>query len=130
MSKVATKDLAGAALDYAVALARGLKPFAFTEQDYGQAKHRPLSRWVGINVNPTGHDRFNPSEVWDHGGPIIEEAFIAVEPWSRGNKRWAAKILTANSSYRTSGPTPSIAAMRCYVLSRLGDEVDIPEELL
>ena len=28
------------------------------------------------------------------------------------------------------GPTPLIAAMRCYVASKLGDDVDIPEELL
>lgn len=28
------------------------------------------------------------------------------------------------------GPTPLIAAMRCYVASKLGDEVDIPEELV
>lgn len=28
------------------------------------------------------------------------------------------------------GPTPLIAAMRCYVASKLGDEVEIPEELL
>lgn len=27
------------------------------------------------------------------------------------------------------GPTPLIAAMRCYVASKLGDEVEIPEEL-
>ena len=29
-----------------------------------------------------------------------------------------------------SGPTPLIAAMRCYVASKLGDEVDVPEELV
>jgi hypothetical protein len=28
------------------------------------------------------------------------------------------------------GPTPLIAAMRCYVASKLGDEVDVPEELM
>lgn len=28
------------------------------------------------------------------------------------------------------GPTPLIAAMRCFVASRLGDEIEIPEELL
>jgi hypothetical protein len=28
------------------------------------------------------------------------------------------------------GPTPLIAAMRCYVASKLGDEVEIPAELL
>lgn len=27
------------------------------------------------------------------------------------------------------GPTPLIAAMRCYVASKLGDEVEIPDEL-
>lgn len=28
-----------------------------------------------------------------------------------------------------SGPTPLVAAMRCYVASKLGDEVELPEEL-
>jgi hypothetical protein len=28
------------------------------------------------------------------------------------------------------GHTPLIAAMRCYVASKLGDEVEIPQELL
>jgi hypothetical protein len=31
---------------------------------------------------------------------------------------------------RAEGPTPLIAAMRCYVASKLGDTVEIPEELL
>jgi hypothetical protein len=30
---------------------------------------------------------------------------------------------------RGYGPTPLIAAMRCYVASKLGDEVELPEEL-
>jgi hypothetical protein len=29
----------------------------------------------------------------------------------------------------SEGPTPLIAAMRCYVASKLGDEVEIPSEL-
>ena len=28
------------------------------------------------------------------------------------------------------GPTPLIAAMRCYCSFKLGDEVDVPEELM
>lgn len=28
------------------------------------------------------------------------------------------------------GPTPLIAAMRCYVSSKLGDEVEVPKELV
>jgi len=31
--------------------------------------------------------------------------------------------------YISEGPTPLIAAMRCYVLSKLGEEIEIPEEL-
>ena len=35
-----------------------------------------------------------------------------------------------DESAGTRGPTPLIAAMRCYVASKLGDEVDVPEEFL
>ena len=31
--------------------------------------------------------------------------------------------------YLEHGPNPLIAVMRCYVASKLGDEVNIPEEL-
>jgi hypothetical protein len=27
------------------------------------------------------------------------------------------------------GPTPLIAAMRCYVASKMGDEIELPEEV-
>jgi hypothetical protein len=27
------------------------------------------------------------------------------------------------------GPTPLIAAMRCYVASKMGDDIELPEEL-
>ena len=47
------------------------------------------------------------SSSWQRGGPIIEHY--------------------APLFYE--GPTPLIAAMRCYVASKLGDEVDVPEEL-
>jgi hypothetical protein len=36
---------------------------------------------------------------------------------------------TRTESYTLDGPTPLIAAMRCYVASKLGDEVELPEEL-
>jgi hypothetical protein len=31
---------------------------------------------------------------------------------------------------KSYGPTPLVAAMRCYVASQLGDEVDVPDELV
>jgi len=35
-----------------------------------------------------------------------------------------------NWTYKQQGYTPLIAAMRCYVASKLGDDINIPEELL
>jgi len=42
--------------------------------------------------------------------------------------RWVAALPWPNRF--NFGPTPLIAAMRCFVASKLGDEVDVPEELL
>jgi hypothetical protein len=66
---------------------------------------------------------FSPTTDWLQGGPIIEREVIDV--WSTGIKNWGA----ANGHRTGSGPTPLIAAMRCFVLSKLGEEVEIPEEL-
>lgn len=61
---------------------------------------------------------------WSLAGPIIERGGIAVLPCPRG---WSARI--GFGGEYIEGPTPLIAAMRCYVASELGDEVEIPEEL-
>lgn len=57
---------------------------------------------------------------WEHGGPIIERGQIELE---HDGFQWWTRI-RADEDF--SGPTPLIAAMRCYVASKLGDEVDIP----
>ena len=71
-----------------------------------------------------------PQANWSQGGPIIERESITVgdagASWVAG-KPWADDFFSAFVVY---GPTPLIAAMRCYVASKLGDEVDIPKELL
>jgi hypothetical protein len=43
---------------------------------------------------------------------------------------WKADCSTPNGLIMGSGPTPLIAAMRCYVASKLGDQIDIPTELM
>ena len=70
---------------------------------------------------------YSPSTDWARGGPIIEREGIFIAPTWDG--------MVSESSARLPGtawieaPTPLIAAMRCYVQSKLGDEVEIPEEL-
>jgi len=65
--------------------------------------------------------------TWAQGGAIIEAWMIDVGTY-RGAWR-AARHVGSLPTYGY-GPTPLIAAMRCYVASKLGDEVEIPDELL
>ena len=64
---------------------------------------------------------------WAQAGPIIDREGIWLE------HHIAAKVHGAHKGdavWFHKGPTPLIAAMRCYVASKLGDEVEIPEELM
>ena len=89
---------------------------------------------VGDAINEIDDPHFYSTD-WEQGGPIIEREGIGIELW--GEKNWfatrvkdlgpAVKDITI---YETFGPTPLIAAMRCYVASVLGDEVEVPDELL
>jgi hypothetical protein len=67
---------------------------------------------------------FSPSTDWSQGGPIIEREKISVVEGMDGE--WQAGMRPYKFRY---GPTPLIAAMRCYVTSKMGAEVEIPEEL-
>ncbi len=72
---------------------------------------------------------FNPSTDWAQGGPIIEREKICVSTDAFG--AWMAWIYDGLEMVGIEhGPTPLVAAMRCYVASRLGDEVEIPDDLL
>jgi hypothetical protein len=62
---------------------------------------------------------------WAQGGPIIECNLITI---FRHDEEWFAHSqLSTPEDFH--GDTPLIAAMRCYVASQLGDEVEIPKEL-
>ena len=63
---------------------------------------------------------------WAQGGPIIEREKIATN-YSAKRDCWFAENFLETCA--EAGPTPLIAAMRCYVASQLGDEVEIPKEL-
>jgi len=86
---------------------------------------------------------FSPSTDWAQGGPIIEREKLGVwwathyvddEGVEYGNHWYAEPGCTddnADKPYRVAtGPTPLIAAMRCYVVNKLGDEVEVPDEVV
>lgn len=105
-----TSELTGAALDWAVATAN---------EDYPQWD----SEWQVFYA--ANGDDMNYSTDWSQGGPLIERERITIRFWEGESAVDAYKWDTPSST----GPTPLIAAMRCYVASKLGDEVDVPEEL-
>lgn len=68
------------------------------------------------------------STDWAQGGPIIEREKISPR-LEREGLYFAPYFNGVAHVGHQSGPTPLIAAMRCYVVSKLGDEVEIPDEL-
>ena len=88
------------------------------------------------------NEPYMPAVDWAQGGPIIEREFISIfdlpsgidvaqHPTFTKEDLWEAEIIPAGEdSIRYCGPTPLIAAMRCFVSYKLGSEVEIPEELI
>ena len=100
-----TSELTGAALDWAVAKCEG----------------------INYEVIDGGLDYDCPdySTNWAQGGRIIERCCINV--YYDGGGYWCAT--TDSGDPPRFGPTPLIAAMRCYVASQMGDEIELPEEV-
>jgi len=94
-------ELTGAALDWAVAQCE------YVEVRYGFDDDCP-----------------EYSTNWSQGGPIIERERIAI--WINGNDDWTA----TDGIKTTTGETALIAAMRWYVASKMGDEIEVPDELM
>ena len=71
------------------------------------------------------------STDWDRGGPIIERECISIAKEGEGEwAAWSKSLFRDEAEAFGYHPTsPLIAAMRCYVASKLGDEVVVPEEL-
>lgn len=105
-----TSKLTGAALDWAVSKCEGVDVTRLYAWDYS---------------------RNNYSTDWSQGGPIIErEGVDLFRQASTGE--WCGSLPRGHKvgwRFLQYGPTPLIAAMRCYVASKLGDEVEIPKEL-
>jgi len=114
-----TFELTGLALDWAVAKCEGENLDYWFEKFTGGADRRALLTKYSSN--------------WAQGGPIIERekitlAHLEVE---EGAIWWEARHFDDAGKFRSLeyGPTPLVASMRCYVASKLGDDVEIPEGL-
>jgi len=112
--KVKTSELIGAALDWAVAKCEGFMQ--------GQ-----------IAIDGVTQGFYSPSTNWAQGGPITDQIpGYQLKVWleSGSSGKCEAHIHNYEGNWIAFGPTQLITAMRCYVASKLGDEVDVPEELI
>ncbi len=116
--KIKTNELTGAALDWAVAKCEGV----------GEGSPRFIDIFKHQSLAGKGYCY---SRAWSQGGPIIEREridlyFIGHDAVDNGLPIWRAEKL---GEWGEDGPTPLIAAMRCYVGSVIGNEVEVPDEL-
>ena len=111
-------------LDWLVAKCEGLELHRNALLD-GQIKE---GWWVsGYYIDPNNWiplSLLNYSTNWSQGGQVIEREGISIY---RMASDWSAAYNPSGAAQ--DGPTPLIAAMRCYVADRLGDAAEVPEEL-
>ena len=101
-----TKELHGAALDWAV--------------DKSLNLNTPYNSWGQLGKVPAY------STDWSQGGPIIEREKIECDTYRYG---WRAARYVSTAPTYGYGPTILIAAMRSYVASKMGEEINIPSEI-
>jgi hypothetical protein len=125
--KLKTSELQGAVLDWAVAKAEGI-----------ELSNGCYNRLLVDGRMSTGQKMltpYNPSTDWALAGPIIEREWLDVTPWpNESDEDWVGNARTRQHCCVAFGPTPLIAAMRCYVASKFGDDlvlfkVEVPNEL-
>ena len=148
--KIKVAEASGVVLDWMVAKCEGA-------DNLRRNVHRFNNDWIldwprdqeGKTPRVEYLAEFSPTNSWAQGGPIIAREGIGMlfdagsackEPaWfatpddqqvSHGyegeNFDPAFMVYEADGCY---GPTPLTAAMRCYTSSRLGEEVEVPDEL-
>ncbi len=151
MKFIRTSQLVGPALDWAVATCEAIAihigndgRVTFDREKHPDIPCEEVDAQFGV---------YSPSTILEQGTPIIErERMILV---NKPNGEWHAikdtriddrrhweqhRFTNPTSRQRKSRPdqflficaavTPLLAAMRCHVAARLGDEIAVPDELL
>lgn len=104
-TKVKIAELMGAALDWAVA----------------QCENRTSQFWMNHSYWGT----YSPSTNWSLAGPIIECNKIGIIPHG-----FCYKATNMENTIMVVADTMLVAAMRSYVASKFGYEIEVPKELL
>lgn len=146
--KIKTSEASGVVLDWLVAICEGYKPPLL----------RVLRGKVALPEvdDPMWCDYLDYSICWELAGPIIDREHINLRGIRKIGHSLDGKWLAMSASFagtstavywekhswlhakpgaktpvslRWQGETALIAAMRCYVASKLGEEAEIPDEI-
>ena len=121
--KIKTSELTDAALDWAVAKCAG-----YVEQGvYGTPELRDSGVYL-CYCDAVLNSCYSPTTDWAQGGPILDRERITIRQWTDMSPIHA--YMPHDGAPWGAGPTPLIAAMRCLIASKLGREVEVPDELL
>jgi Protein of unknown function (DUF2591) len=118
MTYINKRGLTGAALNWAVSLCEG-----YTDYCNGKIL-APNKEWGRVWLSECDYSR-----DWAQGGHIIEREGIEICRLNSGEWRGQLYEQGIDKMHREYGETALIAAMRCYVSSKMGNQVDVPEEL-
>ena len=126
------EDLEKERTNFDMYIAPTLKPKLCVLEDDGYKRY-PRHSEARMLFNQ-GPPQFQFSSSWAQAGPILDREEIGVRrnaPCSKGREWEALPSITAKGAGGRAGygPTPLIAAMRCYVAAKMGDEIDVPDEL-
>lgn len=120
MVEVATAELSGWALCFAVAMAEGLaEEITWAPSRMNESR---MCMWTD------NHGSYDPDRDWDIGGPLIEKHAIGFVGHDADN--WLAFSSPADETHQGIGPTHLVAACRMIVASHFGDTISVPVELV
>lgn len=121
--KIKVSEASGIVLDWMVAKCEGYTPINHSRLATVMVERRNAR---GV-MQPEHITSLRFSADWAQGGPIIEREKIATNFSVKRNCWFAENFMETDAE---SGTTPLEAAMRCYVASKLGEEVEVPNELI
>lgn len=124
--EVRVSNLAGAALDWAVATVEGVE----TSWRHGRELVKVHDRG-GIKLIESIRSAYSPSADWSQGGPLIDKHLGSIHhnPHLEDSRcRYSAG--PAGAGIWLYGPTALVAFCRTLVLTKLGDTVQVPKELI
>lgn len=116
MKTIKVLEATGTVLDWLVAKCEGVE-ITFSKGAGAAPSGTPSGQWEMYSTN------------WAQGGPIIEREKIQINP-SISSDAWGAANPSKDQCVWVWDETPLIAAMRCYVVSKLGYTIKVPEEFV